>query len=179
MEKYASPVNLLKNGSLEPGDSGAPNGPDQYNGGIKFWPAWQAEDTPKGIIKSENGMLRLVNVTNGGIAQAVSGIKAGQQFIIRARAKNESRFAAPTLSYFFRDNPDTGVWGQRSTAFTEDLGDGWKRATIYVTVPDGHNIATINVYVGSLGFQDSTGKDAGCLLDDVELHEVVFPWTNK
>ena len=48
-----------------------------------------------------------------------------------------------------------------------------------MTVPDGHNIATLNVYVGSLGFQDSTGKDAGCLLDDVELHEVVFPWTRK
>ena len=179
MEKYASKKNLLKNGSLEPGASGAPHGPDLYDGGIKDWPAWQASDTPKGTMKSENGMLRLVNVTNGGISQAVSGIKAGQQFIIRARSKNESHFAAPTLSYFFRDNPDTGVWGQRSTAFTEDAGDGWKRATIYVTVPDGHNIATLNVYVGVNGFQDPTGKDKGCLVDDIELHEIVFPWTNK
>ncbi len=179
MNQYANPVNLLKNGSLESGDSGEPNGPDQYDGGIQFWPAWQAEDTPKGTIRSENGMLRMVNVTYGGISQAISGIKAGQQFIIRARCKNESRFSMPTLIYFFRDQPDTGVWGQQSTAFTEDVGEGWKRATIYVTVPDGHNIAALNVYVGCIGFQDPTGQDKGCLFDDVELHEVIFPWTVK
>ena len=123
--------------------------------------------------------MRLVNVTNGGIAQAISGIKADRQFILRARCKNESRFATPVLSYFFRDNPDTGVWGQRSIAFTEDDADGWKRATFHITVPKGHNIATINVFVGVLGFQDPTGMDTGCLFDDIDLQEVVFPWTRK
>ena len=179
MDKYASGVNLLKNGGLDSDDDGAADGPKQKNGGIKSWMAWQAEDTPKGTFSSDNGMLRLVNVTNGGIAQAVSGIKAGQQFILRARCKNESHFATPVLSYFFRDNPDTGLWGQRSIAFTEDDADGWKRATFHITVPQGHNIATINVYVGVLGFQDPTGMDKGCLFDDIELQEVVFPWTRK
>ena len=179
MDKYASPKNLLKNGSLEPGDSGVPNGPDQYNGGIKFWPAWQAEDTPKGTISSENGMLRLVNVTNGGISQACGGIKAGQQFILTARCKNEGSFSTPVLSYFYRDNPDTGLWGQQSTMFTQDEGDGWKRASFYITVPAGHNIAVLCVYVGVNGFQDPAGNDKGCLFDNIELHEVVFPWTSK
>ncbi|MBP5638084.1 MAG: hypothetical protein J6X55_01290 [Victivallales bacterium] len=179
MDKYASGKNLLKNGSLESGDSGAPNGPDQYNGGIGFWPVWQAEDTPKGIISSENGMVRFVNVTNGGISQAIGGIKASKQFILTARCKNESHFATPVLSYFYRDNPDTGPWGHQSTVFTEDAGNGWKRASLYITVPAGHNIAVLCVYVGVNGFQDLTGKDKGCLFDDIELHEVVFPWTNK
>ena len=169
MDKYTSKTNLLKNGSLEPDD----------NGGIKFWPSWQATDTPKGTIRSENGMLRLVNVTNGGISQGFFSVKAGQQFIITARCKNESHFATPVLNYFFRDNPDIGLWGQQSTAFTEEDVDGWKRASFYITVPSGHNIASLNVYVGVNGFQDPTGNDKGCLIDDIELHEVVFPWTNK
>ncbi|MBR6374178.1 MAG: hypothetical protein IKS20_13450 [Victivallales bacterium] len=180
MEKYASKKNLLKNGSLEPGPSGQPNGPDLYDGGIRDWPAWQASDTPKGTMKSENGMLRLVNVTNGGISQGYfGGVKAGQHFILRARCKNESKYAMPVLSYFFRDNPDKGLWGQDSIAFTEEDKDGWKSATFYITVPDGHKIASLNVYVGVNGFQDPTGEDKGCLFDDVELHEVIFPWTSK
>ncbi len=169
MDKYASKTNLLKNGSLEPDDKG----------GIKFWPSWQAEDTPKGAISSENGMLRLVNVTNGGISQGFFSVKAGQQFIITARCKNESNFATPVLDYFFRDNPDIGLWGQQFTTFSEKDVDSWKRASFYITVPSGHNIASLNVYVGVNGFQDATGKDKGCLFDDIELHEVVFPWTNK
>ena len=179
MDKFASPTNLLKNGSLDAGDSGAPNGPDQYASGVKSWSAWQASDTPKGTIRSENNMLRLINVTNGGIAQAIGGIKAGQQYILTARCKNESHFSMPVLNYFYRDNPDTGVWGQRSTSFTEEDADGWKRASFYITVPDGHNIATLNVYVGCIGSHDDTEKDRGCLFDDIELHKVVFPWTNK
>ena len=175
MDKYASGANLLKNGGLEPADEGA----NQKNGIVKSWATWQAEDTPKGTFSNDNGRLRLVNVTNGGIAQAISGIKADRQFILRARCKNESHFATPVLSYFFRDNPDTGVWGQRSIAFTEDDADGWKRATFHITVPKGHNIATINVFVGVLGFQDPTGRDKGCLFDDIDLQEVVFPWTRK
>ena len=175
MDKYASGANLLKNGGLEPADEGA----NQKNGIVKSWATWQAEDTPKGTFSNDNGRLRLVNVTNGGIAQAISGIKTDRQFILRARCKNESHFATPVLSYFFRDNPDTGVWGQRSIAFTEDDADGWKRATFHITVPKGHNIATINVFVGVLGFQDPTGRDTGCLFDDIDLQEVVFPWTRK
>ncbi|MBQ6472682.1 MAG: hypothetical protein IJJ33_11910 [Victivallales bacterium] len=179
MEKYASPTNLLRNGSLEPGDMKKANYPGLYDSGIKFWPAWQGVNTPQGTITSENGMARFLNVTEGGISQAVCGVKAKQQFIIRARCKNESRFAMPVLDCFYRDTPDNGPWGHTSTTFTEEDADGWKRATLHITVPDGHNIASLHVYVGVNGFQDQTGKDKGCLFDDIELHEVTFPWQRK
>ena len=179
IEKYASPQNLLNNGSLESGDAGKPNYPDLYSSGIKSWPAWQGIDTPQGTIASENGMVRFLNVTNGGISQAYCGVKAGQMFILRARCKNESRFLSPVLQYFYRDTPDNGPWGHASTTFTEEEADGWNRATLYVTVPNGHNIASLHVYVGTLGFQDASEKDKGCLFDDIQLHKVVFPWNKK
>ncbi len=181
MFKYANKEkNLLANSTLEAGASGAPNGPDQTNSGIIRWSSWQSSHSPKGTIKPENGMARFINVTEGNIAQATKDIKVGEQLVITARAKNEGMYGSPKLDYFFRNSQGQGLWAlQVSTAFNEDLGDGWKRATAFITVPPDNDIVSMTVCVGVSGSQDPKGEDKGILFDDIEMYRVEYPWMKK
>ena len=181
MRKYTNKSkNMLKNSTLEIGESGAPQGPGQTNSGIKNWSSWQSTHTPTGTITPENGMVRLINVTNGCITQSTTEINAGKQYVITARSKNEGLFGNPSLAYFFRDSKGRGLWSlQTSTSFNEDLGDGWKRATAFLTVPPGLDIASLTVSACVTGSQDPKGGDKGILFDDIELYPVEFPWMKQ
>jgi len=174
--------NIVWNGSLESGDSGIKPGADQQKSGIIGWSSWQSSRSPRGTITPENGMVRFVNVTDGCLAQTVvKKPKPGQKFIFTARCKNESRVSMPDMSYSFRNSRklilhdiQTQEWN-----FREKDADGWMRATMLITVPDGRDIAELQITIGAHGAQDPSGQDKGILFDDVAFYTVKYPWEKE
>ncbi|MBO4491238.1 MAG: hypothetical protein J5944_07755 [Lentisphaeria bacterium] len=175
----ATGKNILRNGAMEPGETGSTGGPEQKKSGINGWSSWQAGSSPKGSIVPENGSVRFVNVTDGNISQTFE-TKAGRKYILTARCKNESLFSTPQLGFFYRDKGGQGLWDfQEVNLFTEEEADGWTRSTMLITVPDGLKITHLTVMVGVKGEQDPSGKDKGVLFDDAALYEVEYPWEKK
>ncbi|OQC12924.1 MAG: hypothetical protein BWX73_02644 [Lentisphaerae bacterium ADurb.Bin082] len=179
--KYADKTNVLRNGELNAGESGAAWGPNQEKCGITSWSSWQSSHSPTGIIKPADGAVRMIGVTDGCIAQSILNIKEGEQFVVTAKAKSESSISQPNLTYFFRDSKGTGLWAlQRSHPFTEEIKDGWKRSTVIVTVPSGLDVKSLCISVGCKGAPLPEGKeDKGVLFDDVGAYRVAYPWIKK
>ena len=171
---------VLRNGTLEPGESGIKHGVDQSNSGIIGWSSWQNSQMPKGTITPENGMVHFVNVTDGSIAQSFKNPKPGKKFIFTARCKSESRFSIPRIGYFFRGKNGQGLWDiQETNLFDEKDADGWMRSHLLITVPEGRDITEMTVIIGVQGSQNPSGKDGGVYFDDAALYEVEYPWEQK
>lgn len=169
--------NIIKNGSMDAGDANTVPGPDQEKSGIAGWSLWQSSKSPKGTIIPENGTAHFVNVTDGCLAQTFRNPKAGQKYVFSARCRNESSFAEPTISCFFRDAKGQGLWNIRLyRRFTEKEPDGWSRATILFSIPTEYDISAFSITVGVRGTQDPSGKDKGVYFDDAALYEVEYPW---
>ena len=163
LRKNMSKKNLLQNSSLDT---------------LAHWGQWQADRSPKGTITAENGMARLVNVTNGCITQVLD-VKAGQKFIVTARCKEEGAPSNPSLGFFFRNSKGMGLWDiQCSVPFTIDLEDGWKGLSVPIIVPSGRDIQNLTITVGT-GVPKQIEGDKGTLFDDIELHPVSFPWEEE
>ena len=178
LRKNASSKNLLKNSSLDALGEGEGYGPGHEPSPLVHWGQWQSSHSPQGTITAENGMVRLVNVTEGCIAQAID-VKQGQQFIVTARCKVEGAPCNPSLGFFFRNSKGTGLWDiQCSIPFTIDLGDGWMGVNAPIIVPSGRDIKTLTITVGT-GVPKQIEGDKGVLFDDIELHPVEFPWQDK
>lgn len=179
--KNVTGENLLKNGELEVGESGANEGPGQTSSGIKGWFAWQSASKDKGEIRPENGGVRFVAVSEASLAQQISGIKPGEKFIITARFKNESEVLTPFINAFYRDGKGQGLWQyNRQMTETRDLQDGWKLASLFLEVPDDERIERLTVCCSVNGAGKATPKgDKGCLFDDVILKRISFPWDNQ
>ncbi|MBO4490407.1 MAG: hypothetical protein J5944_03480 [Lentisphaeria bacterium] len=177
--------NVLRNGSLEPGESGITPGVEQEKSGIIGWSSWQDSKSPKGTITPENGMVRFVNVTNGCLAQApVKKPEAGKKYIFTVRCKNESKVSRPRMGYSFRDAKTGWVYigpNEEEQDFREKDADGWTRGTMLITVPDRHDmdISALEVTFGTTGKQDPSGEDKGILFDDAALYEVEYPWEKE
>jgi hypothetical protein len=168
--------NLIKNPDFENETKGdIPRAPDCHiPENISPWSTWQNKHS-KGIFslaKTEgiNGSkaLKITSVLGGCAIQSVK-IKPYGVYIVRACVKST---ANATASLCVRWQKPDGSWNNNllgnGASFTEDIGNGWKRATVLIRfIPENCN------YLVVLLCADTTGKKTDIILfDDVEVFEL-------
>lgn len=137
------------------------------------WETWQHKNS-KGTFSLAEGKgigggnaIKLEGVSTGCAHQGIK-INPNSAYIVRASAKTEGR-AGGSLGIQWR-NKD-GIWCNHSLSlsspFNEDIGNGWKRATIVVSsVPE--NTLYLSPMLNSAG---SSGKDF-ILFDNIEVFDL-------
>ncbi|OQA82922.1 MAG: hypothetical protein BWY31_03015 [Lentisphaerae bacterium ADurb.Bin242] len=142
----------------------------------RYWEAWQPKRS-KGIFSVVSGegtngsaAVKMEGVVDGAILQSIKADPNGVH-IVRASARTVHA-AGASLSVAWKNA--NGAWCNNSlrafSSFHEDLGNGWKRATIFIpAVPQGTQ------YIVPMLFMTSSGdrKDMA-LFDDVEVFQIKF-----
>lgn len=137
------------------------------------WETWQPKFS-KGTFtlapgKGINGSyaVKLEGVNRGTIHQPVQ-IKKNAVYIVRACCKVEGN-VNPGLSAGWRaaNGKWCGILTGQSAAFTEDLGNGWKRATIVVST-----IHPTAKYLSAGLYSTAKGKGNIVYFDNVEVFEL-------
>ena len=136
---------------------------------LPCWETWQHKKS-KGSFSLAEGKgigghaLQIKNVSHGCAHQSVK-IDPNSAYIVRASAKLFNKCGA-SLSVHWRNAQ--GKWCDHAmnvaTSFNEDLGNGWKRATLVIrNVPENARYLSVmlNSYAG--------GPDDSVLFDNVEL----------
>lgn len=136
---------------------------------LPCWETWQHKKSKGSFSLAErNGIggnaLQIKNVAHGCAHQSVK-IDPNSAYIVRASAKQINQCGA-SLSVQWRNAQ--GKWCDHAmnvaTSFSEDLGNGWKRATLVIrNVPEKacYLSVMLNSYAG--------GPDDSVLFDNVEL----------
>ena len=136
---------------------------------LSCWETWQHKKS-KGCFslaegKGIGGHALLINNASHGCAHQSVKIDPNSAYIVRAVAKLSGRCGA-SLSVQWRNAQ--GKWCDHAmnvaTSFTEDQGNGWKRATLVIrNVPENARYLSVllNSYAG--------GPDDSVLFDNVEV----------
>ena len=151
--------------------------PDSTDVSASGWTTWKGKDDP-GIFRIQPGVGR--NQSNAAVSENISGgsfistvpVAGNQYYVLRACAKVTGN-AMPTLRVQWRDK--NGKWCRHSDnlsgVFSEELEDGWKRATIYINhIPDGVAYLAPLLAMNRSGMSD----DETCFFDDVEVYRLQF-----
>ena len=172
--------NLLKNGSFDAkiaSKGELPLAPDSVV--YKKLPCW--ENWQHRLSKGKFGLAAGKGI-NGSNALMQSGLRSGVShqaikvkpyglYIVRACAKIPGKIAGASMSVQFRNKKGRWFAQERivSASFQEDLGDGWKRATLLIReLPEG--IGGMSIMLGS----SSTGSpEETVLFDNAEIFEVL------
>ncbi len=145
--------------------------PDSEKVSAVAWTTWKSKDD-SGAFRIRAGVGR--NRSNAAVSENISGgsfinsapVEKNQYYVVRACAKASGK-AFPSLRIQWRDS--SGKWCRHSenlsTVFSEELEDGWKRATLYVNhIPEGVAYLSPLLIMNSSGITDET-----CFFDDVEV----------
>lgn len=173
--------NLLKNGNFDGKMSALgkiPLAPDSivYKN-IPRWENWQTKRS-KGkfglaIGKGINGSNALMQTgTIFGVTHQAVKVKPYGLYIVRACAKMPKKPTGLTMSVKFRNKQFRWYAHEWSvnTTFNEDLGNSWKRATIFIKeLPPG--VGAMSIALNS----DGSGKlDEVVYFDNAEIFEVLM-----
>lgn len=140
---------------------------------LQPWEMWQGKKShgafslAKGKGMNNSNALLLKGVTQGCALQGVKVDPCGS-YVVRACAKTMGKCGVSLLVQFRNRK---GKWFAHqmsiSAPFTEDLGNGWKRATLVVrNIPQGAG------YLAPLLYSHAGGPEDSVLFDNVEVFNI-------